>query len=315
MGQSQTIRRQAGDELAWRLVLEIIDLNKSYGEVVALRSVSLAVAKGQLLGFLGPNGAGKTTTMRSVFGLVAPDSGDVLWGGKRITPQSRLGFGYMPEERGLYPRMRNHEQVAYFGMLHGMTRAAAEAAATHWLAAFGLVDRAKSRMEELSHGNQQRVQLAAALVHSPQLLVLDEPFSGLDPVGVSAMGEVLAAQARAGTAVIFSSHQLDLVEDLCDDVVIINEGEVALAGAVRQLRSAAPRRHVQIEVKGAAPGWVDALPAVEIAQRDGDRVRVDVTAQTDLSSLLAAARAAGDVVEFTYEPPSLNEVFLDAVSR
>lgn len=295
-------------------MLEVIDLTKSYGEIAALRGVSLTVSRGQLLGFLGPNGAGKTTTMRSVFGLVAPDSGEVRWNGTPISDEERLGFGYMPEERGLYPRMRNHEQVAYFGMLHGMGRQTAELEATRWLEQFGLGDRAGGRMEELSHGNQQRLQLAAALVHSPELLVLDEPFAGLDPVGVGAMGEILASQADAGTAVIFSSHQLDLVEDLCDDVVIINEGAVALAGAVRQLRSDAPHRHVQVEVRGADPGWVGSVSGATVIEADGDRMVLDVSDGIELGSLLASAQQAGEVVEFSYEPPSLNEVFLDAVA-
>lgn len=296
-------------------MLEAIGLTKAYGDIAALRGVDLQVERGQLLGFLGPNGAGKTTTMRTVFGLVAPDAGTVTWNGSPITEEARLRFGYMPEERGLYPRMRNADQVAYFGMLHGMTRHTAELEAARWLHDFGLTDRAGDRLEELSHGNQQRLQLAAALVHSPELLVLDEPFAGLDPVGVGAMGEILAAQAAAGTAVIFSSHQLDLVEDLCDDVVIINEGSVALAGAVRQLRSAAPHRHLQLEVRDADPDWVDALPGAAVVSRDGDRVRLDVSEGIELSTLLAAAQEAGEVIEFSYEPPSLNEVFLAAVQR
>ncbi|NND03804.1 MAG: ABC transporter ATP-binding protein [Acidimicrobiia bacterium] len=294
-------------------MLEIRDLTKSYGEIAALRGVTMQVAKGQLLGFLGPNGAGKTTTMRSVFGLVAPDSGEVLWNDRRIEARDRLGFGYMPEERGLYPRMRNLEQVAYFGMLHGMTRHTANLEAGRWLESFGLADRANDRLEELSHGNQQRLQLAAALVHSPELLVLDEPFAGLDPVGVGAMGEILASQAAAGTAVVFSSHQLDLVEDLCDDVVIINEGIVALAGAVRELRTNTVHRHVTVEVRDTASTWVDSVPEAAVQSRDGDRVVLDVSNGIQLERLLALAQAAGEVLEFTYEPPSLNEVFLDAV--
>jgi len=294
-------------------MLDVRNLTKSYGEIAALRGVSLQVHKGQLLGFLGPNGAGKTTTMRSVFGLVAPDAGDVHWNGKPIEARDRLGFGYMPEERGLYPRMRNLEQVAYFGMLHGMSRRVAYLEAGRWLEDFGLADRAHGRLEELSHGNQQRLQLAAALVHSPELLVLDEPFAGLDPVGVGAMGEILASQAASGTAVVFSSHQLDLVEDLCDDVVIINEGAVALAGAVRELRTNAAHRHVTVEVRDCDRTWFDSVAHVELVRRDGDRVVLDVSDGIELDTLLAAAQAAGEVVEFSYEPPSLNEVFLDAV--
>lgn len=296
-------------------MLEVRDLTKSYGEIKALRGVSLQVRKGQLLGFLGPNGAGKTTTMRSVFGLVAPDSGQVFWNGEVVEQSHRLGFGYMPEERGLYPRMRNLEQVAYFGMLHGMSRHEAFAEAGRWLEEFGLAERSSGRLEELSHGNQQRLQLAAALVHSPQLLVLDEPFAGLDPVGVSAMGDILAERAAAGTAVMFSSHQLDLVEDLCDDVVIINDGAVTLAGAVRDLRINAPHRHVTIEVRGGGSLWTETVPDATIVSQTGDRTILDVSNGVHLEALLAAAQVAGEVVEFSYEPPSLNDVFLDAVGR
>ncbi len=296
-------------------MLEAVELTKSYGEIAALRGVTLEVARGQLLGFLGPNGAGKTTTMRSVFGLVEPDSGQVLWNGRPIEPADRLGFGYMPEERGLYPRMHNLEQVAYFGMLHGMGRHVAHMEAGRWLMKLGLADRKDGRLEELSHGNQQRLQLATALIHSPQLLVLDEPFAGLDPVGVAAMGEILAEQASSGTAVIFSSHQLDLVEDLCDDVVIIDEGRVVLAGAVRELRANATRRRVQIEVRDAVDGWTESLGGARLVSRSHGRVVLDVSDGPDLDALLAAAQRAGEVIEFSYEPPSLNEVFLNAVGR
>ena len=294
-------------------MLEITGLRKYYEQIRALESVSLTVEPGQLLGFLGPNGAGKTTTMRSVFGLVKPDAGTITWKGNPITQQDRLRFGYMPEERGLYPRMRNQEQVAYFGMLHGLSRPIAEASAASWLRQLGLGDRANDRMEELSHGNQQRLQLAAALVHSPELLVLDEPFAGLDPVGVSDMGRILAEQASQGTAVVFSSHQLDLVEDLCDDVVIINEGSLALSGAVAKLRAEAPYRHVVVEVDQPQGDWTEDFPDAEVVRRQGSRVVLDVSRGVDLGQMLAAAQRSGRVVEFTFEPPSLNEVFLRAV--
>ena len=294
-------------------MLEISGLRKYYGPIRALESVSLTVAPGQLLGFLGPNGAGKTTTMRSVFGLVKPDAGTITWKGSPITQDNRLRFGYMPEERGLYPRMRNQEQVAYFGMLHGMTRQMADASAASWLRQLGLGERADDRMEELSHGNQQRLQLAAALVHAPELLVLDEPFAGLDPVGVSDMGRILAEQASQGTAVVFSSHQLDLVEDLCDDVVIINAGSLALSGAVTTLRAEAPYRHVVVEVDEPQGDWTESFPDAEVIRRQGSRVVLDVSRGADLGQMLAAAQRSGRVIEFTYEPPSLNEVFLRAV--
>ena len=294
-------------------MLDVRNLTKSYGEIAALRGVSLQVHKGQLLGFLGPNGAGKTTTMRSVFGLVAP-------GRRRRALERQADRGAGPPRLWLHARGKRplpaYAQSRTGCVLRDASRHESPVAyleAGRWLEDFGLADRAHGRLEELSHGNQQRLQLAAALVHSPELLVLDEPFAGLDPVGVGAMGEILASQAASGTAVVFSSHQLDLVEDLCDDVVIINEGAVALAGAVRELRTNAAHRHVTVEVRDCDRTWFESVAHVELVRRDGDRVVLDVSDGIELDALLAAAQAAGEVVEFSYEPPSLNEVFLDAV--
>jgi ABC-2 type transport system ATP-binding protein len=191
--------------------------------------VSFSVAPGQMFGFVGPNGAGKTTTMRIVMGVLAPDSGEVRFNG-RAPERSR--FGYMPEERGLYPKMRVRRQLAYFAALHG----APESAADQWIERLGLTERADDRVEELSLGNQQRVQLAAALVHEPEVLVLDEPFSGLDPVGVDVLSGVLRDYAATGVPVIFSSHQLDLVERLCEAVAIIAGGRLVASGTVDELR-------------------------------------------------------------------------------
>ena len=186
-------------------MLEVSDLTKRYGPVVALDGATFTARPGRIVGFLGPNGAGKTTTMRSVFGLVRPDRGEVRWEGKPVDRDARLRFGYMPEQRGLYPRMRVREQLGYFARQHGLDGRAADAAADRWLERFGLADRAKSKLEDLSHGNQQRIQLATALAHDPVLLVLDEPFSGLDPLGIATMTEVLQERAAAGVGVVSRS--------------------------------------------------------------------------------------------------------------
>ena len=193
-------------------MLEINDLAKRYGPVTALDGASFTARPGRIVGFLGPNGSGKTTTMRCIFGLARPDRGDVRWKGQTIDREARLRFGYMPEQRGLYPRMRVGEQISYFAQQHGLSAKDADAATGRWLERMGLADRTKSKLEELSHGNQQRIQLAVALAHDPELLVLDEPFSGLDPIGIGTMTEVVRDRAAAGVGVIFSSHQLDLVE-------------------------------------------------------------------------------------------------------
>ena len=210
--------------------LSLVHLSKRFASVQALADLSFSVERGRMLGFLGPNGAGKTTAMRAVFGLVEVDSGEVLWRGQPVGLEERLRFGYMPEERGLYPRMPVREQLEYFGRLHGLEASAARAAAQKWLERLGLADRAEAKVEELSHGNQQRAQLAAALVHEPELLVLDEPFAGLDPLAVRTLAEVLRGEAARGAAVVFSSHQLELVEDICEDVVIIDHGQIVATG-------------------------------------------------------------------------------------
>src|ERR1700722_17529404 len=198
--------------------LEIEGLRRTFGPLTALDDLSFAVPAGQVVGFLGPNGAGKTTTMRAVFGLTELEAGAITWNGVSVDQAARRRFGYMPEERGLYPAMLVGKQLEYLGRLHGMTGRDAQAATQMWLERLGVADRIASKVDALSHGNQQRVQLAAALVHGPELLILDEPLAGLDPSGIDAIGEVLVEQAHAGCCVIFSSHQLDQVENLCENV-------------------------------------------------------------------------------------------------
>ena len=294
-------------------MLEVRRLTKRYGPVTALDDASFTAQRGRLVGFLGPNGAGKTTTMRCVFGLAVPDAGEVRWEGAPVEPKVRLRFGYMPEQRGLYPRMRVADQLAYFGQHHGLSARDARARAGAWLERFGLADRARSKLEDLSHGNQQRVQLATALVHDPDLLVLDEPFSGLDPIGIATMSEVLRERARAGVGVVFSSHQLDLVEEVCEDVVIINRGRVVAEGAIEALRSASGRRHLEVEVAGSGGRWLEATNHHAVLERSGDRVKLLVDEGADLGALLAAASAAGEVRRFSFEPPRLSELFMEAV--
>ena len=295
-------------------MLEIIDLAKRYGPVVALAGTTFDAHPGRIVGFLGPNGAGKTTTMRCIFGLARPDRGEVRWKGAVVDRDARLRFGYMPEQRGLYPRMRVAEQLSYFAQQHGMAGKAANAAAMRWLERMDLADRAKSKLEELSHGNQQRVQLATALVHDPELLVLDEPFSGLDPFGIATMTDVLRERAAAGVGVVFSSHQLDLVEDVCEDVVIIARGQVVASGAIEQLKTASGRQHLEVEIVGSNGTWLDGRGDLTVLERSGDRVKLLVDRSVDLDELLARARAAGEVRLFAYQPPRLSELFMQAVA-
>lgn len=294
-------------------VLEFDGLTKRFGSVTALDGCTFEVEGGRISGFLGPNGAGKTTAMRAVFGLVRPDAGVVRWRGRPVGPQERLRFGYLPEERGVYPKMRVRDQLIYFGRLSGLTAAVAAAGADRWLERLGLAGRSRDRVEALSHGNQQRFQLALALINDPELLVLDEPFSGLDPLAVDTMMELLREQAAAGVAVLFSSHQLDLVEDLCEDVVIIDRGRVVMSGRVDELRAKAAHRTLSLTVHGARAGWLPDVPGVEVVATSDGTTRLRVQRDTDLAEVIRVAREAGEVTAVSYQPPELSELFRQAV--
>jgi ABC-2 type transport system ATP-binding protein len=251
-------------------VLEVDGLVKRYGAALALDGVSFAVEPGQVFGFVGRNGAGKTTTIRIVLGVLAADAGTVRWQGRPVDAGVRRRIGYLPEERGLYPKMRVRDQLSYLAELHGASRHDARTATDHWIERLGLSDRARDRVETLSLGNQQRVQLAAALVHAPDVLVLDEPFSGLDPVGVDVLAEAPEERVREGVPVVFSSHQLELVERLCDSVGIIAAGRMQAVGRVAELRAGSRARRVRLRSDAPAEGWTGGLPGVRtVAHADG----------------------------------------------
>jgi ABC-2 type transport system ATP-binding protein len=294
-------------------LLELDGLTRRFGSLTALDDLSFSVPAGEVVGFLGPNGAGKTTTMRAVFGLTHLDAGTVRWDGHPVGPADRRRFGYMPEERGLYPAMLVGEQLEYLGRLHGMSETDAEVATKTWLDRLGVLDRVESKVDALSHGNQQRVQLAAALVHGPELLVLDEPLAGLDPSGIDAIGGVLVEQARAGCCVLFSSHQLDQVEDLCESVTIIDHGRLVVTGKVDDLATGGSPRLV-VRVEGDREGsWAQGLDGVTISEVDGGAARLVLDPAVDSQTVLEAAMAKGRVTEFVFERRRLSEVFREAV--
>jgi ABC-2 type transport system ATP-binding protein len=294
-------------------LLQLEGLSRRYGPVTALDDLSFDVPGGRVVGFLGPNGAGKTTTMRAIFGLTDLDAGKVVWNGAMVGQAERRRFGYMPEERGLYPGMQVGEQLEYLGRLHGMSGPSAAEASRSWLERLDVAGRIDSKVEVLSHGNQQRVQLAAALIHDPELLILDEPLSGLDPGGIDAIGAVLVEQARKGCCVLFSSHQLDQVEDLCELVTIIDHGRVIVTGSVDELATSGPRRLV-VRVEGDRDGlWARDLAGVKVSEVDAGAARLVLDEWVDSESVLRAAMAAGRVTEFSFERRRLSEVFREAL--
>ena len=294
-------------------MLSIDGATKRFGPVTALDGCTFTARPGRLTGFLGPNGAGKTTAMRAVFGLVELDAGSVRWQGVPVSATERARFGYMPEERGLYPRMRVRDQLVYLGELCGRAGGDVARSVDAWLERLDLAARAEDRLDALSHGNQQRVQLIAALVNEPDLLVLDEPFAGLDPIAMDGMSSLLTELAIGGTTVLFSSHQLDLVEDLCQDVVIIDHGRIVVAGDLAELRAKVPQRFVDIRYQGPAPDWTQLAPLELVESKDG-QARLRVGRDTDLAAVVAAARDRADIISFAYQPPTLSELFRQAVA-
>lgn len=296
-------------------MLRIEGLSKRYGDVVAVDDVSLTVPRGRVVGFVGPNGAGKSTTMRAIFGLVEPETGTMSWNDEELRHEHLWRFGYMPEQRGLYPKMPIREQIAYFAELKHVDRAAASARAAELLDALGLGDRMDDPLEKLSHGNQQRVQLAVALANDPELLVLDEPFNGLDPVAATVLQDILREQVAAGAAVLFSSHQLDLVERLCDELAIIVGGRIRAAGTVNDVRRGAGYRQVRIDVDRPRRPLADALDAFDIADSTTGSATVVLDDEARLSELLATAQTVGSITRFDYDLPSLEERLTSIVAE
>jgi ABC-2 type transport system ATP-binding protein len=302
-------------------MLELSHLTKHYATTTALDDCSFSIERGRVLGFLGRNGAGKTTTMRSIFGLVDLDAGTMTWKGGEVDRAARFHFGYMPEERGLYPRMTVEDQLVYFGRLRRLDAMASKREAERWMDHLDLTDRRTSTVDSLSHGNQQKVQLAVALIGDPELLVLDEPFSGLDPIAVGVLSSVIRERAGAGAAVVFSSHQLDLVGGVCDDIAVITKGHVVLEGNLDEIRRQAETRVLELRLQrqpeGAwAMGLARQLPKSNLEAEDGDYARLRIDASTPPEEIIAALSSRGiEVSELRLEPPSLERLFREAIGE
>jgi ABC-2 type transport system ATP-binding protein len=294
--------------------LQLLNIDKTFGaDVRALENLSLSVGSGQICGFVGANGAGKSTAMRIAAGILAPDSGTIRIDGQPVSRETQRRVGYMPEERGLYPKMRVDQHLIYLARLHGINRQDSAQAASILIEKLALEEKSTAPIETLSLGNQQRVQLAAALVHAPELLILDEPFSGLDPIATDVMAAVLKEQAEQGAAILFSSHQLDLVQRICDRVAVISGGTLRADDTVEALRSVGPHR-LTIGTD-AKPGWADTVPGVLHAEYSNNGV-TDLTLDNHSSTdqALRYALAAGSIREVNTHQLDLSEIFRELVA-
>ncbi len=299
------------------MALVLDGLTKRFGPITALDGISFTVERGQVFGFLGANGAGKTTTMRIILDILRPDSGTATWNGTPTTDVPRRTWGYLPEERGLYPRLEVLEQLVFFASLYAIPRREAAIRARDWLARFRIPDYEKRRAEELSKGNQQKVQLIAAILHEPEVVIMDEPFVGLDPVNVSLLKEAFEEMRGRGTTLVFSTHQMEMVEELCEAVVIIDHGKFVLGGPIRDVKRSSGRRVVRLGVEGdMSLPWLSELQGVRVTRPGRDFVELDVAAGHDPREVLTAAIARGErVTQFLIADPSIEQVFIDRVGR
>lgn len=297
--------------------LDIHQVTKSFGDFTAVQDVSFSVEPGTIFGFLGTNGAGKTTTMRMILDIIRPDAGEVTWGGTPTRHLPRDTFGYLPEERGLYPRMVVEDQLLFLAQLYGASRKAAKAELDVWLARLNIEENRKKTVEQLSKGNQQKVQFLAAVLHDPQILILDEPFSGLDPVNADQMKHIFREIRDRGKTVIFSTHQLDDAQELSSDVAIVHRGRLVVSGPVETVRRSTGEHYVRFGIAGDQEiAWLDERPDLQIIRRRADYIEMAVPDEHVARSLLwEAMRRDLPVTRFEMDYPSLNDVFLTHVRK
>ena len=300
-----------------RVTLEIDHVTKRFANTLALDDLGFSVPSGQIFGFLGANGAGKTTTMRICLGILHADSGEVRWDGTRTSDLPRRTWGYLPEERGLYPRSTVLEQLVYFASLYGERAEVARRAAEHWLARFRIPDYADRRAEELSKGNQQKVQFIAAILHRPDVLLMDEPFTGLDPVNLALLREAFIELRDEGRTILFSTHQMEAAEALCESVAIVDRGRIVAGGALTEMKRESRSRTVRLGLEGETlPRWLLGLPGVIAARPGPGYAELELAPGGDANDLLAATLARGGrITRFEVTEPSLEALFIEHVGR
>ena len=297
------------------LIVEHID--KSFDQLHVIKDLSMEVKEGSIFGFLGPNGAGKTTTMRMILDIIRPDSGSITWNGKNIRDIPRNHFGYLPEERGLYQKVEVQEQLLFLARLNGLTKTAAQKQLDEWLERFDIPQYRKMKVEELSKGNQQKIQFLATILHDPLILIMDEPFSGLDPVNANVLKEALLEMHHRGKTMIFSTHQLEQVEELCEDVVIINEGQTIIAGSVREVKRQQGRNVVRLKLDNDSEApWLDALEGVKVTKRRQDYIEMHIQSHLNPNLIVEEALHHGAIISrFELTEPSLTDIFIERVGK
>ncbi len=292
--------------------LLIENITKSFGNNIAIKNLSLEIAKNQIYGFLGANGAGKTTMFRLILGILAPTKGSITWNGERIDYTNSDLVGYLPEERGLYAELPVRQQLIYFAELRGMNKTAANSQIDYWLERFHISDYSNRRLQELSKGNQQKIQFISAVQHSPELLLLDEPFSGLDPVNVELLKDAVKYLAEEGTTILFSSHRLDHVEELCENLCLLDNGEAILEGNLKQIKreSASKNIHIKTEIN---LDFLNDMAEVTGIIKKADRFIVKLQNEAFSQKILQELVARGEITLFSLEEPSLNDIFIEKV--
>ena len=297
--------------------LTLEHVNKSFGQLHVIKDLSMEVKEGSIFGFLGPNGAGKTTTMRMILDIIRPDSGSITWNGKDVREIPRHNLGYLPEERGLYPKVKVQDQLVFLARLNGLSKSAALEQLDEWLERFQIPQYRNVKVEELSKGNQQKIQFLATILHDPLILIMDEPFSGLDPVNANLLKEALLEMHRRGKTMIFSTHQLEQVEELCEDVVIIDQGQTIIRGSVREVKRQQGRNVVRLKLDNDPEAlWLDTLEGVQVTKRRQDYIEMNI--QSDLNPNLIveeALRHGGVISRFELTEPSLTDIFIEYVGK
>ena len=295
--------------------LTVEHINKWFGQFQAIKDLSMEVKEGALFGFLGPNGAGKTTTMRMILDILRPDSGSITWNSKDVRQVPRRNWGYLPEERGLYPKMRVDEQLLFLARLNGASKQDAEKALDEWLERFQITVNRTRKLEELSQGNQQKVQFLAAILHNPAILIMDEPFSGLDPVNANVLKEAFLEMHRRGKTIIFSTHQLEQVEELCEDAVIINKGQSVVQGSVREIKRQHGRNVARLKLDNdPEANWLATLEGVQVTKRRQDYIEVQLQANFNPNLIVEAVLQHGGIISlFELTEPSLTDIFIELV--